>query len=167
MPAPAILTPPVISKLPLGLLAFLGIKSGGSYPQSLSPTLVTVFDQLGLLNTNHGEDVTLATTAAAPGFTILATVPESQVWCVQYYSGSVLTQAAEAWAGSLCIQHIRPATDFLQQFQGANIGATALAVMAAPPFTWVGPGDILDLRTSSITGTVDVYLSARITRWAI
>lgn len=178
-----ILTPPVISRLPLGLLRFLGIQSGGLYPQSLNSGLQTTLETLDLLAVNHREFLTQTQNGiAAVGPLTFSTfaVPSGvgggaapEVWYVRGVSARITLGAAENWSGQLFYQPreaggavtaIWPLHPF-RTFGGPvaqSVGSWEGTVGAG---LWMGPGDILGIDTQALTGTVDTTLSGHITRF--
>lgn len=100
---PDILTPPTLNKIPQGLLGFLGIKSGGRYPDSLGSQLVPVADLLLWYANTNREYVRTGINVAALAQTTFFTVPNGEYWYVQNASfvTSALT-AGQTFAGKIC-----------------------------------------------------------------
>jgi len=176
----SILTPPVISRLPLGLIRFLGIQSGGVYPQSLSPQLQTSWDTFQLLHANHHETVTQANPAvAAIGVLTIANtfVPNGEAWYVRAASVNIVAGAGEAWSGQLVwvpfgapgagtIGHPLTLVIGVAGAAGQSVQIGSLQQGASEGF-FMGPGDILAINTVSLTGTIDLTTVAQISRFPI
>lgn len=174
-----ILTPPVISKLPLGLLGFFGIKNGGQYPQTLGNQISPTLEQLGILAANyHTNHAYIATPTAAGWFqatVAIAGVPQR-------------VPAGELWYISSCSMHLSSgAGDALvatPAVRGTQYGlAAAFYRSLAPPFTlganenimrpcdqfefWMEPNDELGFwaaSCTSVTGLV-VNIQVKVTRF--
>jgi hypothetical protein len=96
-----LLTPPVISKLPLGLLQFLGIQSGGTYPHTLGTTLTPTWDQLELFAGAHGEhvfDTNVAVTALNNSPSTIV-IPQNEMWYVSQIRAFLSTGVGETLTG--------------------------------------------------------------------
>jgi hypothetical protein len=96
---PTPLTPPVMSRLPLGLLGFLGVKNGGVYPQFLQNTVQSTWDLLELIAANHSKDETLTVPITALNLNVVAagvpTVPQGEVWYVSQVGGLLTTAVGD------------------------------------------------------------------------
>jgi len=173
----SILTPPTISRLPLGLLRFLGIQSGGQYPLALRPELGTVWDTFQLLHANHHELIQQTNAAvAAAGMLTLANffVPNGEVWFVRAASLQITTGAGEAWAGVLeWIPFGAPAAGSFghplcrAEANAASQTITLGSMSVGGDGFFMGPGDILGIRTISLTGAIDFITQAQISRLPI
>lgn len=170
----ALLPPPPINTLPLGLLDVLGIRSGGEYPRFLTQQLDAGIDLLRLYLAAREESfVPAAFTVAATGFQPIAglTVPSGEYWWIHSYTVRLLTGAAEAISASLAwrfdVNSALPAfigvSDLLTL--GASISGTLNAEHQMPLIA--SPGSIGLLAVESITGTIDGSCGLRITRLRI
>lgn len=174
------LTPAVVSKLPLGLLGFFGIKNGGQYPQSLVPTIAPTLDMAGILVANYNENLSVPV-AAAIGFqtaNILASglpaiVPASELWWVSALSvqsftgvGDSMTYSVElrgTQAGSASQWHralsaeITQAASLNRLLPGVHVGGF-----------WAQPGDTFGCWFSAATnasGTATASIQLKVTRF--
>lgn len=170
-PIPSLLTQPVISRLPLGLLDFLGIKSGGRYPEQLLPTLQPTWD-LQPFQTIWDERNTFdVSTALNPGtlnfVPVNITVPQTELWLVHHFTGVAFTDAAESFLGSLAYID---SYNFVNTFSpGASIVLAASQqrhVSHVVPFL-TGPGSIFGWMVDQITTatTVSQGIQVRYTRF--
>ena len=144
-----------ISKLPLGLLGFLGIQAGGKYPSLLGDTIAPTWDLLNLLAGAHATGISgVAIPNLAVGFnTVGLVVPETEIWYVTMCHAVAATGAAEAASFALAVE---PSV-------GAAVGLTSNVIIGAneaswfatvyEPF-WLSPGDDLGIQCSAFTGTV-------------
>jgi hypothetical protein len=173
------LSPAVISKLPIGLLGFFGIKNGGQYPQSIVPTIAPTLELAGILAANYNENFSVPCIAALGFVTgnILATglpavVPAGELWLVTEFSlnsftgvGDSMTWAAEARGtqnGSASVWHRSMSPEYSQ---AASLNRV-LAGRHAP--LWLQPGDTLGCWFSAATnasGTAQVSLQVKVTRF--
>lgn len=175
------LTPAVISKLPLGLLAYFGIKNGGQYPRFIGDTIEPIMDQLGLLlaaNQIERYAVTANVTAAAGfkqgnwaggvPFTGAAVVPAGEVWCLQSATFVLATNAGDTATVSAVVQGFQTGsatnwyrliapqqtqTGVLTQYYPTNVQAFPL---------WLSPGDNFGFIASAMTVAVGVTGSLNI-----
>ncbi|HEY3496419.1 MAG TPA: hypothetical protein VGK73_17085, partial [Polyangiaceae bacterium] len=102
------LSPAVLSKLPLGLLGFFGIKNGGQYPQSLGQTVLPTLELGKMLAANYNENFSVPCVAALGFVTgnVLATglpavVPGSELWWVNCISQNSFTGAGDSMTWSV------------------------------------------------------------------
>lgn len=158
------LTGPVISRLPYGLLGFLGLKNGGQFPRSLEPALQTIFDQLGPLVGSHAEASTFSTTVNAVSYTVLFTVPNGEVWYLDNYACYVTAGVGEAWSGTISLN--LPGGYFGPLHDEASIGASVQTVVWTRGL-WVPAGAILGLHTHTVTGTIDLFATVRFLRMPV
>lgn len=174
------LTPAVLSKLPLGLLGFFGIKNGGQYPQTLLAHIQPVLEQLPLLCVNYHENIVGNLIAAGLGFQqqnavvggLPLIVPPGEIWRVNHFTSGPFTGAGDSITF----------TAGVQSRQNGSASAWNLAI--AGPFTqgaslsqvlpnnygpfWVGPGDIFGYWVSALvnaSGTTQVTSNVSITRF--
>lgn len=147
-----ILTPPTISTLPRGLLRYLGIQSGGRYPQSVSETIAPILDLIELMTAT--TDVVVADTLAltATGTTLAPSliVSEAKVVRCTHIGLRVATIAAEAIKIGLVVRTQNGGTITLSPTVtlAASTGDQTLC-----PYTpvWLQPGDQLGVQVYSIT----------------
>lgn len=176
-----ILTTPVMSKLPLGLLGFFGIKNGGAYPQQLGNVLVPQMDMTDLLAVNYRENHVFQANTVAVGFlgqldavTVLpAVVPNGEVWYLSSYSAAVFTGAGDAISATMVVRSLQSGsangtTRALSNLitQGAAITTQNLCPDAGS--RWVYPGDTFGAFVSSITsatGNINCALHVQLTRY--
>lgn len=98
------LSPAVLSKLPLGLLGFFGIKNGGQYPQSLGTVISPTLEQLPILAANYHLNFAMSSTAPIVGFTAAtnlstgfpSVVPSGELWYVSALSFRIFTGAGDS-----------------------------------------------------------------------
>jgi hypothetical protein len=159
-------SPAVISRLPLGLLGFLGLKNGGAFPQNIERLIRTTLDQLGFLVANHSEGLTFNYSITGTGDFIFFTVPSGEVWYVDRFSFGISTSAAQTFGG--VIRHSLPGTSYIgflaaeltlavSQFGNSNAGNF-----------WIGPGQTLGVIAHVATGTpIGGASSLRILRMTI
>lgn len=156
--ASPILTPAVISKLPLGLLGFFGIKNGGQYPQSLAPFIQPTMRMEGILQANYHDNVGSTTGAGGitatgfkqlldtlPGSGLPLIVPAGELWFVKDVTAVAFTGAGDSFTGSLVVRNTQTGV-------GSNFhrAVSAEIVQAASQFRqlpgvltdfWLQPGD--------------------------
>ena len=157
------LSPAVISKLPLGLLGFFGIKNGGQYPQSIGDTIVPTLGMGDMLAANYRELVTVApiaalgfVTANLSGGALPAVVPASELWWVQSVSVMSFTGVGDSISGSMEARN--------NQTGGASVWHRALSPLitqaasltALHPGThtdglWLSPGDTIGFWYAAVT----------------
>lgn len=174
------LTPAVISKLPLGLLGFFGIKNGGQYPQSIVPTIAPTLEMGGILAANYNENVSVPCIAALGFVTgnilasgIAAVVPASELWWVSALSFQSFTGAGDAMtysvelrgtqAGSASQWHRALSGEFTQ---AANLNRILPGVHTEG--FWAQPGDTFGVWFSAATnasGNAQVSLQLKLSRF--
>ena len=177
------LTPPVISKLPLGLLGFFGIKNGGEYPQTLGHSISPTFDQLELLAINYRELLAMSVVPAGLGFTaqvnltlgITAVVPSNEVWLLNTYSVNLFTGAGDSITCSTEIRNFQSATASNwhramsdQLTQGASLNTMRQCAITGTP--WLAPGDQFGVWVSALTnasGNVTVSSNVSVTKFPL
>jgi hypothetical protein len=161
---------PPINTLPSGLLHLLGIKSGGQYPRDLASTLAPVLDLTDWYGVAHDETVTSNNVLTATGSNTLTngSVPNNELWFVRQVTFRVVVGAAEAIA-------IEPAwmqdpNGTLPQIIGSErvlpASTTASCFMSIVPF-FATPGSSVRAVVNSITGSIDVALAMRVSRFEI
>jgi hypothetical protein len=177
---PEILTPAVLSKVPLGLLGFFQIKNGGQYPQTLGTIVGAELDLWRILAANYNENIAASVATAATGFTVAtevvagtaATVPASELWLITAMGIVAVTGAGETATYNLMIQNTQsggvanwhtPLTEpiailaNLTQFNRVDLASGML---------WLKPGDQIGFQVQAIAGgTVDFSVSFRRTRF--
>jgi hypothetical protein len=175
------LSPAVISKLPIGLLGFFGIKNGGQYPQSIIPAIQPTLELGPILAANYNENLAVSPIAALGFVTgnfissgLPAVVPTSELWWVSSISmqtftgvGDAITGAAEirnTQTGSASVWHRAVGPEFTQ---GASLTRTLPCALDTRGF-WAQPGDTFGFWYSAVTnasGTAQTSLQLRITRF--
>ncbi len=172
------LTPAVLSKLPLGLLGFFGIKNGGQYPQTLGEVIVPQLDMLELLAANYCERISAAVAVNAIGFAqaveigsgLNCIVPDAQVWYVPKYTIGALTGAGESVTFTGMVQHTQSGTAsnwYHAMTEALTLGASGNIYAPAAPGAgkWFGPGSRFGFWTASVAGPVDLTSSLEIVRF--
>ena len=174
------LSPAVISKLPLGLLGFFGIKNGGQYPQSIVPAISPVLDLSGLLAANYNEKLAVPCTAALGFVTgnvlasgLPAVVPAAELWWVSAVSLQTFTGAGDSFTGALelranqtggaSVWHRALSAEFTQ---GASLTRTLPGIHTDG--LWAGPGDTFGVwysASTNATGTATTSVQLQITRF--
>lgn len=174
------LSPAVISKLPIGLLGFFGIKNGGQYPQSIVPAIQPTLELAGILAANYNESITVAPIAALGFVTanigasgLPAVVPAAELWWVSSLSAFAFTGVGDSitgtvevrglQSGSASVWHRAVTSEFTQ---GASL--SKLHPTTAPEGFWMQPGDTVGVWFSAVTnasGTAQVSVQLRITRF--
>jgi len=151
-----------ISKLPFGLLGFLGIKNGGQYPGVLGDTLLPVFPEiLPLICASWAEEIHTAsgTTAAGPGnfqtFNTALQVPQGECWYVYLLSVRVATGAGETISGNLQLRRANAAAlnnsiAVMEQISQIASFTSSYRAQATPFF--MGPGDELGFWIAAASG---------------
>jgi hypothetical protein len=174
------LSPAVISKLPIGLLGFFGIKNGGQYPQSIVPAIQPTLELGPILAANYNESIAVPCTAALGFVTgnilasgLAAVVPASELWWVSAVSVQTFTGAGDSFTGALELR--------AQQTGGASVWHRALSPEytqgasltrtlpgSQPDGFWAQPGDTFGVWYSAVTnatGTATMSVQLRITRF--
>lgn len=176
---PPILTAPVISKLPLGLLGFFGIKNGGKYPQTLGETIVPTLEQINVLAENYHTKHAYIAAPNAPGWHqatvaiagVPQRVPENEIWLIRGASMHHATGAGEAinataavrgdqWGAAAASYHV-----ISQPFTLA--ASTNILLPCSEPDFWAGPGDEFGFWVNTVTfvGPLLTVLEFKITRF--
>jgi hypothetical protein len=175
------LSPAVISKLPIGLLGFFGIKNGGQYPQSIVAAIQPTLELGPILAANYNEMLAVSPIAALGFVTgnfvasgLAAVVPASELWWVSSISlqaftgaGDSMTGAAEirnTQTGSASVWHRAVSPEFTQ---GANLTRTLPCALDTTGF-WAQPGDTFGFWYSAVTnasGNAQTSLQLRVTRF--
>jgi len=152
-----------ISRIPAGLLGFLGIKNAGQYPSDISQVLLPTWD-LASLYLQYGAQLGGDSgTVNVSGYNVVATCPPGEVWCLHNLAMSVTTGAGDQWTGGLGRSKTSGGTTVPLSGSGA-IGASNNVLLNAQALpTFLTPGENLGLITLSVTGTVDFYLTYRYT----
>lgn len=146
-----------ISRIPQGILGFLGIKNGGRNPRYLVDQLAPTWDMTSLYLENAAQYQSTVSTLNATGYLALFSAPPGELWLVTDYSVDLATGAGEAWQGVLS----RATANNLAQVRLADdrtFGASAWGAMVAPRNLYLAPGESLGISTDSVTGPVD-YVS--------
>jgi hypothetical protein len=160
---------PVVNRLPLGLLSFLGIQNGGRYPDQLLPALAPVLDLSGhYVNTNREYLNSGPVGVAAFSATQFFTVPVGQWWFVALASGVTSALGAGVTYGAT-----------IQLTDAAGLVNIVLSQPTPPKATgaqwhaqarnfWAGPGERIGVYTSElVAGPVNVAMTLAIARFAM
>lgn len=153
--------PAPISKLPLGLLGFLGIKSFGQYPNSLGSQISPGLDLLGLFSGAHAEHANGGAVNAAAGYnTVALTVPQNEIWYVTMAHAVATLGAGTAITMQLAVQPSVGADIVLTELLtgGASAGSIMSPLLRE---VWLGPGDDLGIRVGAFTGVVPINARCR------
>jgi hypothetical protein len=177
------LTPAVLSKLPLGLLGFFGIKNGGQYPQTLGQTISPDIDVMDLLAVNYRELLAMSVTPAGLGFTqqvnlstaLAGGVPTNEVWLINAYSVNLFTGAGDSITCSTEVRNFQSGMAsnwhraMSDQFtQGAGLNTMRQCAISGSP--WLAPGDIFGVWVSALvnaSGTVTVSSNISVTKFPL
>lgn len=149
-----------ISKIPQGILGFLGIKNGGQYPQKLTADLVPTWDMSQLYLNNYADYLSVDSTINATGYTIFFSAPQNETWFVTDYSLDIATGAGEAWQGCLAratannVSQVRLSDDW-------TLAASTWAARVGPRNVVLAPGESLGVNTDSLTGVIDIVSQCR------
>lgn len=150
-----------ISRIPAGLLGFLGIKNGGEYPQEIAKILAPTWE-LRELYLEYGAQLGGATGSVnAAGYLAVATCPPGEVWCLHDIGCSFDVGAAEAWNGSLCRSSTSGGTTVPISASSSVPASTRVVTIAPHVPVYLTPGENLGLLTLAVTGTMDYYLTFR------
>lgn len=155
-----------LSKLPLGLLGFFGIKNGGEYPQAIGNTIIPQLDMAGLLQAAYIERFVGSYTLAATGFqaatyvaggTGTVQVPQSETWALVASSFNIFTGAGDAFLGSPCIKSTQfgSSSNWIRLLrdptnQAASLNTMNTTIVQALPL-WMSPGDVLGFNVQTFT----------------
>lgn len=174
------LTPAVISKLPLGLLGFFGIKNGGQYPQSIGEVIVPTLGMADMLAANYRELVTVApiaalgfVTANLSGGAVPAVVPAGELWWVSAVSVFSFTGAGDSISGSLEVRNNQTGSPSVWHRALSPLITQAASITALHPGThidglWLSPGDTIGFWYAAVTnatGTAQMSAQLAITRF--
>lgn len=143
-----------LSKLPLGLLGFFGVKNGGDYPQEIGRVIQTEFDIVGLLSAAYLERYVVQ---AAPAlgttqgtFTVgglPAAVPSTETWALFCASFGLFTGVGDSVTAGPAIKNSQfgSASSWTRMLrdpitQGASLNTIYATNVAGQPL-WLSPGD--------------------------
>jgi hypothetical protein len=167
--------PAAISKLPLGILGFLGIKNGGEYPREMAGFYQPQLELLSMLAGVHAEELHLVNNAlpaagSTGAFSTPLVVPNDQVWYVIAGGIRITTGAGEAWTGVVAIRQFGTASpnNIVPISDMVTVGASAfvnLRLAGAP--IWLTPGTEVVTQTSTITGAPVSRPALRFARFQI
>lgn len=175
-----ILTPAVLSKLPLGLLGFFGIKNGGKYPQYIVPEIQPTLELADILAVNYNEMVAIPCLAALGFVTgnILATglpavVPASEVWFVSSLTVLTFTGVGDSMTGTVEVRNTQTGSASawhraltMEFTQAASLTKLHPSVMTDG--FWAQPGDTFGTHFSAFvnaSGTATASIQAKFTRF--
>jgi hypothetical protein len=176
-----VLVPRGLSKLPLGLLGFFGIKNGGDYPQAVRADIQPVLDLAQMFAINYRELLSYAPVAAL-GFVsansvtgVSPTVPAGEVWFISAVSVQTFTGVGDSITGSVELRgqqsggasnwHRALSAEFTQ---GASLTRTLPGIHTDG--LWAAPGDTIGVWYSAVTnasGTATASVQLAITRFPI
>jgi hypothetical protein len=159
---PDILTPPVISTLPLGLLRYLGIQSGGRFPQTVEGVISPGLELIELLAAS--TDVTVADSAVAitsAGTKLAAGLIVAQAKVVRVSQCGLRVATAAGEAVKLGIVLVKANGGTVNLSGTATLAAsTGDQLVCAVPF-WMQPGDQLAAQVYTVTtaGTINANIT--------
>ena len=172
-----ILTPPVISKLPLGLLGFFGIKNGGQYPQTLGTSIAPTLELAELLAANYHSNLVYIAAPTLVGFAqatsaiagIPQAVPDNEIWYISSCSMHLTTGAGDAYNATPVVRGFQAngaSAWYRVLAQSFTIGAST-NIMYPCPFTengsrWLAPGDIFGFWGNSITLATNIAINIQV-----
>lgn len=150
-----VLAPRGLSKLPLGLLGFFGVKNGGDYPQEIGSVIVPTLALEGLLAINYAEKLAVSCVAPAGAAIVAgvvvatglpAVVPANENWFVASVSAAAFTGVGDSWTGSGMRQSRQTgaASNWHHVITPEITNAASQNRMlpgAYPDGFWAGPGD--------------------------
>lgn len=165
-----------ISKLPLGILGFLGIKNGGAYPRTLGDAYAPTLDLLNMLAGVHAEEVHVANAAlpaagATGSFSTPMVVPFDQVWLLIAGGIRITTGVGEAWSGIIGTRqfatpspnNVVPISDTI-----ASIAASSFVHLRAAALPmWLTPGFEVCVQTNTLTGAPVARPAFRLARFQV
>lgn len=167
----------VISKLPLGLLGFLGIKNGGEYPRHLLNSYAPTIDLMGLLIGANFEELNPAlnaspATGTAGSFSTPITTPQTEIWLVTLACARITTGAGETGSGYLALRRFSTPSPNVVHALSDQLGVTASntgipALMKYPPPLVMGPGDEICWFATLTTGAPQMRAAVRFARFPI
>lgn len=158
---------PVINRLPVGLLGFLGIKNGGEYPHEMPSTLQPVWDLQGLYSSAASEVRVDQVAIAAIGSQAFTTVPNGETWLILLQSAACATLGAGQtielqpnWTDPAALVNIETGP-----MSGARtVGQRASSCILDP--YWAPPGSIMGINvTQLVAGPVTCALKTRFVRF--
>jgi hypothetical protein len=162
------------SKLPLGLLAFLGIQNLGRYPNALDDAVYGELDLWGLFGAAHNEtlfDVSNAISALNFNQSSVAVpptdVPINEVWRVHEATFRLFTSVGEAVTAALWVVS---STSFEAALTGpATLAASqqahrTLSQMGTGPI-WLPPGCAFGAMVDQFTGAPNYHFTLHFTRF--
>lgn len=174
------LTPAVISKLPLGLLGFFGIKNGGQYPQTIDPVITPSLELGAMLAANYNEMIAVPCLAALGFVTgnILATglpavVPSSELWWCSNVSVFAFTGVGDSMTATVELRNTQTSSASAWHRALTNEFTQAASLSKLHPGVvtdgfWMQPGDTFGTHFSAMvnaSGTATSSIQAKITRF--
>lgn len=173
------LSPAVISKLPLGLLGFFGIKNGGQYPQSLGGEIAPTIDLWEILAANYNERFAASAIAAANFQPVLLSgvplvVPPAELWFVSAVSINGFTGVGDSFTATAVARgnQTGSASKWPRAISNMITQGASLNVMhpgwLGNGIPWFGPGDDFGVQYSAFvnaSGTAQVGIDLQITRF--
>lgn len=169
------LTPAVLSKLPLGLLGFFGIKNGGKYPQFISEQILTTLDQAGLLAANYIERHVFSVQPTTSGLKAMtdvvtglpAVVPAGEIWFCQAISITTFTGAGDSVTWVPCITNfqlngpntwLRALAPSITQAASTNSQAPSVHVAGL----WASPNDSFGANVNAVTSATGIFTTMHV-----
>lgn len=170
------LSPAVISKLPLGLLGFFGIKNGGQYPSTIGNVILPHLDMADILAANYHERLGLQSLITATGFnnsTVVATtlpaiVPASELWYLSHASIVSSTLAGDAVVYTPVVRNTQSGSASASTRALGDQRTQAASQLQVHPLTfvngtrWLVPGDQIGIWTTSFTLATGINLSIQL-----
>jgi hypothetical protein len=170
----------VVSKLPLGLLGFLGIKNAGEYPRELAGFYQPTLDLTSLLIGSNFEEFNFALGALpaagnAGSYSTALAVPQTEVWVVTLLCHRITSGVGEAWNGYIALRRfpvsspnvVHALCDRLTTAVGASeVGVPQVVQPRGAPLV-LGPGDEVCAFTTAITGAPQARPHIRFARFPL
>lgn len=172
--------PGTISKLPLGLLGFLGLKTGGEYPRELAGFYQPTLDLTALLIGANFEENNPGLGAVpavgnAGSYSTAQQVPQTEIWIATLICHRITTGVGEAWNGYIALRRFPTSSPnvvhALTETLPAAIGASATGIpqLVQPrgaPLV-LGPGDEVCIFSTAVTGAPQVRPHLRFARFPL
>lgn len=147
-----------ISKLPLGILGFLGIKSQGQYPNSLGDIITPTWDQLELFGAAHPVDQVTTGNPVVGSFNAFLTVPQTEIWRLQNVTILVATGAGVTLTWWIASQNPNSVT-LIWSPETAQVASTSRISFARD--VWLSPGDSIGIFAAAVVGAPTANINAR------
>jgi hypothetical protein len=155
-----------ISRLPAGLLGFLGIKNSGRNPQMLVSQLNPVWDISRLYLDYAAEYERAAGTITATGYLATLQAPIGEVWYITDACVDVATPAGTTWTGAFSRSGAVVA-DNVNISNAQSLAASSWTTFV-PAHTWpliLSPGESIGVLTDQVgANPVDWVCKVRVAK---